>query len=389
MISHAQSHCWRPMAIAMHAVVPKRQAQGAMSSMKIVIKELQTHQCIPRRVALGKRMRLTSEGTQPITQRSIEPLHMHGPGWSHADAQCGTDLHRQEVSMLITMFDRLQQRYRLWDHQRRTPALARQHALTIGSPQDAGIPMPSIAQPSERAMMGSLDRRVHRLRNQILAEWAGGIGDHEATVPVLDQASPAFSLVRLSPCALFFCTNDQNSSISTWLRCRSLARTWVSASAWVAARLSHTLMVSYLCPVISSAARRLPRRMTIKRAWATSAAGVFNPYIGVPCVSPKYVLQVRHRYRCRPRWLPFRTTRDCEHVGLGQMGRLLCSFLSRWFMFHLLSSLLSPPSRVTTPFSAKKMDDEFPFVPWHLPPQERYEPRRFWLDRTLKAKFDD
>src|SRR5260370_26731662 len=40
------------------------------------------------------------------------------------------------------------------------------------------------------------------------------------------------------------------------------------------------------------------------------------------------------------------------------------------------------------PFSAEKMYDEFPFVPWHLPPRERYEPRRFWLDRTLNAKFD-
>ena len=34
-------------------------------------------------------------------------------------------------------------------------------------------------------------------------------------------------------------------------------------------------------------------RITINRACATSAAGVFNPYMAVPCVCPKYVLQVR------------------------------------------------------------------------------------------------
>jgi len=53
------------------------------------------------------------------------------------------------------------------------------------------------------------------------------------------------------------------------------------------ARLSHTLIVSYLCPVISSAARKLPRRITINKACATSEAFVFRPYMGVPCVSPK------------------------------------------------------------------------------------------------------
>jgi len=39
MISQAQSHRWRLLVIAMHPV-PKRQAQGAMSPMKIVIEDL-------------------------------------------------------------------------------------------------------------------------------------------------------------------------------------------------------------------------------------------------------------------------------------------------------------------------------------------------------------
>src|SRR5258708_5698899 len=91
---------------------------------------------------------------------------------------------------------------------------------------------------------------------------------------------------------VFFCTNDQNSSISTWLRCRSLANTCVSASAWAAARLSHTLIVSYLCPVISSAARKLPRRITINSASAPTAPAVFTPYTALPCVSPNTVFHL-------------------------------------------------------------------------------------------------
>ena len=159
--------------------------------------------------------------------------------------------------------------------------------LAIGSDEDALIAVPSITEPTQRALVGSLHGGGHGLLDEILVQRAGGAGDHEATVAVLDQAAPALSFVRLASCALFFCTNDQNSSISTWLRCRSLANTCVNASAWAAARLSHSLIVSYLCPVISSAARKLPRRITINSACATSAAGVFSLYIGVPCVSPK------------------------------------------------------------------------------------------------------
>jgi hypothetical protein len=46
-------------------------------------------------------------------------------------------------------------------------------------------------------------------------------------------------------------------------------------------------MVSYLCPVISSAALRLPRRITINSARATSCGSVRSRYKGVPYVSVK------------------------------------------------------------------------------------------------------
>jgi hypothetical protein len=54
--------------------------------------------------------------------------------------------------------------------------------------------------------------------------------------------------IRVSLCPLFFCTNDQNSSIFTWLRCRSLASTCVRASPWKAARLSQTLIARMYVP---------------------------------------------------------------------------------------------------------------------------------------------
>ncbi len=82
MIGHSQSHGWRPVVIAMHSV-PKRQAQGTMSPMKIVIEELQAHECIPGGVPFGKGMGLAGERIEPIAQGPVEPFHMDGPGRSH------------------------------------------------------------------------------------------------------------------------------------------------------------------------------------------------------------------------------------------------------------------------------------------------------------------
>jgi hypothetical protein len=264
-----------------------------MSSMEGVIEELHAHERIPGGIPFGEGVRLASEGIETIAQGAIESFHMHCPGWLHARSQRGTGLHRQEAPMRITMFDGLRQGDRLWNDPRGTSPFARQYALTIGSHEDAPIAMPTITEPGEGALMSSFDCGSHRLLKEILAQWASGAGDDEATLSILDHTSPALPLVRLGSSALFFWTNDQNSAISTWLRCKSLASTCVRAAAWVAARFSHTLIVSYLCPVISSAARKLPRRITINRACATSPAGVFSPYIGVPCVSPKYVVQFR------------------------------------------------------------------------------------------------
>ena len=117
--------------------------------------------------------------------------------------------------MLITMFDRLRQAQRVWHHQARTPPLPRHHRLAIRLHQDVLIALPAITEPGEGTLVSSRDGGGHGSLDQVLAQWTGGTGDDEATVAVLDQAAPALSFVRLLNCPLFFCTNDQNSSIST------------------------------------------------------------------------------------------------------------------------------------------------------------------------------
>src|SRR6202035_518227 len=252
MISQPECHRRRPVVIATHAI-DQREPQGPMSPTEVVIEELQAHQRIPGVIAFGERVRLAGEGVEPITQSAIESFDMHGPRWLHPRPQRGADLHRQQSPMLITMLDRLRQRDRLWNHQAGTSPFARGDRFAVGPLQNAAIAMPAITPPMQFTPVSPLDRGGHRLLDQLLAQRASGTGDHEATLPILHQTSPALPLVGLAGYALFFWTNDQTSSISTWRRCRSLASTCVMAAAWLAARLSHSPIVSYLCPVISSA----------------------------------------------------------------------------------------------------------------------------------------
>src|SRR5439155_17294218 len=144
--------------------------------------------------------------------------------------------------------------------------------------------------PVPLTLVSPLDGGRHCSLDQVFAQRTSGTRHYETTVAVLDQAAPAFSLIRLTRGPLFFCTNDQNSSICTWLKCRSLASTCVRAAAWVAAR--HAPLANRLIFVSGDLFGR-PRRITTNRVCATSAAGVFSPSIGVPCVSPKYVLPRR------------------------------------------------------------------------------------------------
>jgi len=105
-----------------------------------------------------------------------------------------------------------------------------------------------------------------------------------------------------------FPTNDQKASISTSSSSRSFTRDSLNASACSCARSSHFRMVSHLWPLISSAPRRLPRRIRISSVRATSSTEVCSPYIAVPYVSPTVFPQSPHCHRALPRLLPLRRT---------------------------------------------------------------------------------
>jgi hypothetical protein len=113
------------------------------------------------------------------------------------------------------MLDCLCQGQRLWDQQWRTPPFASVPRLPIGTLQDTPIALPAITEPVQLALVRALDSRPHGLLNQLFAQGASRVADDKATVAILDQAAPPLSFVRLLSCPLFFCTNDQNSSIST------------------------------------------------------------------------------------------------------------------------------------------------------------------------------
>lgn len=65
MIGQPQSHGRGPPVIATHSAL-KRQPHRLMSSMEVVIEELQAHERIEGGIAFGEGVRLTSEGIEPI-----------------------------------------------------------------------------------------------------------------------------------------------------------------------------------------------------------------------------------------------------------------------------------------------------------------------------------
>ncbi len=152
-------------------------------------------------------MGFARERTQPIAQCPIEPFHMYGPSRLDQLPQRGTDLDREQVSMFIPAFDGLSQGDPLWDNQAGAPTFARQYLLAIGPHQDAPIAVPPRTPPGEGTLVGSLHGDRHCLLDQVVVQPAGGAGYHKAIGSVLHQAPPAFSLIWLTGCAVFFCTN--------------------------------------------------------------------------------------------------------------------------------------------------------------------------------------
>ena len=197
--------------------------------------------------------------------------------------------------MRSTMLDRLRQGERLWIDQRRTPPACRCAPVC-----DRLAPECSDSRASQnstsRAGAGGCVRPCWSRLARSGPRWADRWRRRERRDrPGLAPGSPSVLLRPAAQLPPFFLHErgithrfPPGSGADRWPAPASRPRHGPLPCS------RHALIVSYLCPVISSAARKLPRLITINSTCATSAAGVFNRYIGVPCVSPKYVLQVRH-----------------------------------------------------------------------------------------------
>jgi hypothetical protein len=286
MLGESQRHGRSTRLIALQ-LRRHRETQCSMGTDPIVLKELQVDEGIPGSVTFGKRMGLAGQGIEPITKGAVDTLDVDGGRCGDDLAQGGTDLDGEQLAMFIAMLDGLRQTH-VWGHdQRGASTLARADRLTIGSADDRCIAPPAVAAPCQRTALRACDSQGHRSLDQIVADASTRASGDEAAEAVLHEASPAFASIGFVGSTVFFRTKDQNSSISTVESWRSCVRIAVKASACSLARRSHWPIVSYLWPVISSAARKLPRRITINSAWATSATGVCRRYIGVPSVAPK------------------------------------------------------------------------------------------------------
>jgi hypothetical protein len=184
----------------------------------------------------------------------------------------------------MTTLDRLRQPHPGREHQGRTPPLSRRLRVPIDLTNRPSIDRPSITDPDHappaRCALAGL--RHHLRRDLILRSPTSPQNESPGPGSNIPNAGPPRPPRRLDlqPPDTFL-TNDQKASTSTSLICRS----WTRASACWAAIRSHRPMVSYLWPVISSAALKLPRRITTSRVRATSAGVTRKRYIAVPRVT--------------------------------------------------------------------------------------------------------
>jgi hypothetical protein len=216
-----------------------------MSAQPIVLKDLHRQQRIPGGIALREGMRFARQSGQSIPQAPVESLHMHGAGDRHQIAQRRTSLDGHQMAVLIAVLDRLGQLDVRWHDPSRSSPLARWRRPAVLLGEDVAIALPAIAAPGERCLLGPVSRLGNRIRNQRLADPSSGGGHNEATRSILHEAAPALAGVGFVWLPVFLRTNDQNSSISTVVRCRSRTKTAVMAAPWAAARCSQTLIVAY------------------------------------------------------------------------------------------------------------------------------------------------
>src|SRR5258708_19010485 len=234
----------------------------------VLPEDVQVQQRIPRRGRLGKRGGLAGERIQAIAAHAVTTLDLH-EGWLlDGRAEGRPRLHPPQSAALIAVLDRLCEAHPVWQAQGRSAASPRTDRLAIGTQQLLRVgPTPVAARGESLSRRALLGLRQHPGR-QLLLAWPAGMGHHEAAGAVDHQTAPArprlARLARLAswrrrlhrgghpirwrigdwPSAVLLRTKDQNSATSRVESCKSCTSTWVSASAWRAARCSQWLIVS-------------------------------------------------------------------------------------------------------------------------------------------------
>ena len=302
MVSQADSHSRSSAKITPTSKTLNHHLQRSMRPYPIVLEQTHNHQTIPSPLILGKAMSLAGQSIQSVPQNAVEPLLVNRIRTIYLFLSQYRPHLNSNNPPPVTLLDSLGQTYPRGEHQRRTSPSACPEGVTINATYCLRVSPPPIADPMHpRLSIGALACLSYHLWNSLILTGPECPGDNKAAFAVLTYASPALARA-------LFLTNDQKASTSTWLRLRSWTRAWVIASACLAATLSHLEIVSYLWPVISSAALRLPRRMTTKSERAISEGGVRRRYIAVPKVGPKERPQSWQRQRCLPPLCPLRMT---------------------------------------------------------------------------------
>jgi hypothetical protein len=169
-----------------------------------------------------------------------------------------------------SMLDGLRQTHIGRHHERGTSTLPRVDRLAIGSSEDGRIAEPSITAPRQRMALCAGEGEGHRSLDQIGASASSCAGSDEAAGTILHETSEAVASIGFAGSPVFFARRRTKTRRFRPSRgANPDAQRAVKASACSLARRSHSPIVSYLWPVISWAARKLPRRITIKSAWAT------------------------------------------------------------------------------------------------------------------------
>jgi len=168
----------------------------------------------------------------------------------------------------MTTLDRLRQPHPRREHQGRTPPLSRRLRVPIDLTNRPSIDRPSITDPGHappaRCALAGL--RHHLRRDLILRRPTSPQNESPGPGSNIPNAGPPRPPRRLDlqPPDTFFDKRTESIHLD-------LAQMQVMDQDLSSVLGGHWPMVSYLWPVISSAALKLPRRITTSRVCATSA----------------------------------------------------------------------------------------------------------------------